>query len=161
MAARKTARKTTRKKTARRKTAKARTTTRKKTAKKAARRKAVRRAAAKSTTRRKASKKKASRKRATASQPASRAAADLVGDELPRSLKAFGRQVRRDLRKIEQQIEVASKDTRRSLARIIRDASHQLGALEARGDREWRSLGRKARGDVERLVKRVRKAVGA
>lgn len=149
MAARKKAKKAgARKKTARRKTAARRKTTRKKAAKK-------------KTTRRKASKKKAARKRSTAKRPASRAAADLVGEDLPKSLKAFGRQVRRDLRKIEEQIEDAGKDTRRSLARIIRDASHQLGALEARGEREWRSLGRKAKSDVERLVKRVRKAVGA
>ena len=87
-----------------------------------------------------------------------RSGSELIGIELPKSLKAFGSQLRRDLTAIEKQIEIAGKDTRRSLARIVRDASHQLGALEARGEREWRSRSRAAQRDIERIVKRVRKA---
>ena len=100
-------------------------------------------------------KKAASKKRKTR-----RTGVDLVGEELPKSLKAFGRQLRRDLNAVEKQIEIATKDTRRSLARVVRDASHQLGALEARGQREWRSLSRNAERDIEKVLKRVRKATG-
>ena len=118
---------------------------------------AAKKAARKTTAKKKTGRKKkaASKKRGTR-----RVRIDLVGSELPKSLKAFGRQLRRDLNAIEKQIEIATKDTRRSLARVVRDASHQLGALEARGQREWRSLSRNAERDVERVVKRVRKATG-
>lgn len=100
------------------------------------------------TAKRKAGKKKAARK----------ASGDLVGAQLPKSLKAFGTQLRRDLNAIEKQIEVATKDSRRSLARIVRDASHQLGVLETRGAREWRKLSRNAERDLKRIMSRVKKA---
>jgi hypothetical protein len=126
----------------------------KKAAKKVARKKTA--------SRKKASKKKASRKKTTkGKKSAKRSAFDFAGIELPKSLKALGRQVRRDLNSIEKQIEVCGKDTRRSLARVVRDASHQLGLLEARGEREWRSLSRNSKRDVERVMRRVRKAAGA
>jgi len=130
---------------------------RKATRKTAAKKKATKKKAAK----KKATKKKSARKKATRKKAARRTAADLIGDQLPKSLKAFGRQLRRDLTSIEKQIEVCGKDTRRSLARIVRDASHQLGTLEARGEREWRSLSRNAKRDVEKVIKRVQKAAKA
>jgi hypothetical protein len=46
---------------------------------------------------------------------------------------------------------------RRKLTRTVREASHQLGALEARGQKEWRALSKKARKEVEQTFKRVRK----
>jgi hypothetical protein len=108
---------------------------------------------------RKAPRKKAAAGRGATSKTGSgRSGSELVGIEIPKSLTAFGRQLRRDLTAIEKQIEIAGKDTRRSLARIVRDASHQLGALEARGEREWRTRSRAAQRDIERIVKRVRKA---
>ena len=123
--------------------------------KKASKKKAVRKKAG----RKKSSRKKAGRKKGARKKASRRGRVDLVGSELPKSLKAFGRQLRRDLNAVEKQIEVAGKDTRRSLARIMRDASHQLGALEARGEREWRKLSRNAEKDIDRMVKRVRKAL--
>ena len=130
---------------------------------------AARKATRKATAKKKATKKKASKKKAskgkatrkTRKKSVRRSAIDLVGAELPKSLKAFGRQLRRDLNAVERQIETCGKDTRRSLARIVRDASHQLGVLEARGQREWRSLSRNARRDVERIRKRVQKVTRA
>ena len=129
---------------------------RKATRKAAVKKKATKKKAAK----KKATKKKATKKRAGKKKSAKRSAIELIGDELPKSLKAFGRQLRRDLAAIENQIEVAGKYTRRSLSRVVRDASHQLGSLEARGEREWRSLSRNAKRDVDRVMKRVRKAAG-
>ena len=118
-------------------------------------------AAKKKATRKATGKKKtARRKTASKKKGTRRVRIDLVGSELPKSLKAFGRQLRRDLNAIEKQIEIARKDARRSLARVVRDASHQLGVLEARGQREWRSLSRNAQRDVDRIVKRVREATG-
>jgi hypothetical protein len=126
-------------------------------------RKTTRKAAVKKkATKKKASKKKAAKKKtARKKKAAKRSRIEFIGDELPKSLKAFGRQLRRDLTAVEKQIEVCGKDTRRSLARIVRDASHQLGTLEARGQREWRTLSRNAKRDVERVVRRVQKAAGA
>jgi hypothetical protein len=40
----------------------------------------------------------------------------------------------------------------------VRDASHQLGKLEARGQKEWRAMSTRARNEVQRTVKRVRRA---
>ena len=128
-------------------------------ARKATRKTTAKRKATKKATKKKASKRKATRK--TRKKSVRRSAIDLVGAELPKSLKAFGRQLRRDLNAIERQIETCGKDTRRSLARIVRDASHQLGVLEARGQREWRSLSRNARRDVDRIRKRVQKVTRA
>ncbi len=123
-------------------------TARKATRKKAARRKTTRKPA----TRRKTTRKKATRKKAT------RRAA-LLGERLPASVGALTRQLRTDLNAIEKQIQTAGKDTRRSLTRVMRDASHQLGVLEARGQKGWRTASRKARSEVERIVKRVQRAV--
>ena len=134
---------------------------RKSTRKAAVKKKATKKSARKKTARKKAAKKKATKKKAAKKKNAAkRTRIDLVGTALPKSLKAFGRQCRRDLSAIEKQIEIAGKDTRRSLARIVRDASHQLGTLEARGEREWRALSRNAKRDVERILRRVQKATG-
>jgi hypothetical protein len=129
-------------------------------ARKSTRKVAVKKKATKKTARKKATKKKAAKKKATKKKAAKRSTIGLVGSELPKSLKAFGRQCRRDLSAIEKQIEIAGKDTRRSLTRIVRDASHQLGTLEARGEREWRKLSRNAKRDIERVIGRVKKATG-
>ena len=123
---------------------------------------AARKATRKAATKKKTARKKTVRKKTARKKKAARKkkGVSLVGSELPKSLKAFGRQLRRDLTALEKQIEIASKDTRRSLARVVRDASHQLGALEARGERGWRARSRAAERDVERIVKRVKKATG-
>ncbi len=119
-------------------------------------------AARKKTAKKKAARrKKAAPKRKAKKKKSARKAADsIIGTDLPKSLKAFGKMLRRDLNAIERQIEVARKDTRRGLTRIVRDASHQLGTLEARGEREWRKRSRNAEKDINKIVKRVKKAAG-
>ena len=130
------------------------TTTRKKTTRK--------KATAKKTTRKKTTTKKTTRKKAakkTGQKKIGRiAASDLLGAELPKSLKALSLQLRRDLNAIEKQIETARKETRRSLTRVVRDASHHLGTLEARGQKEWRKMSARARSEVEHTLKRVKRA---
>jgi hypothetical protein len=107
---------------------------------------------AKKTTRTKAPRKTARKKarRITTSK--------LLGTELPKSLKALSQQLRRDLNAIEKQIESAGKDTRRNLIRVMRDASHHLGTLEARGQQEWRKMSSRARNEVARTLERVKRA---
>jgi len=117
-------------------------------------------ATAKQTTRKKTVKKAAKKatKKTVAKKKRRITAASLLGEELPKSLKALSTQLRRDLNAIEKQIESAGADTRRSLTRVVRDASHHLGVLEARGQQEWRKMSRRARNEVERTIKRVRAA---
>ncbi len=123
------------------------------TRKKAPEQKATaKKATAKKTTRKKTAKKTTAKKKRRIS------AASLLGEELPKSLKALSTQLRRDLNAIEKQIESAGKDTRRSLTRVVRDASHHLGVLEARGQQEWRKMSTRARNEVERTIQRVRAA---
>ena len=134
-------------------TARQTTTSKKTTASKATRKKVTRKkATAKKTTRKKTVKKTGKKKIGRI------AASDLLGTELPKSLKALSRQLRRDLNAIEKQIETAGKETRRSLTRVVRDASHHLGTLEARGQKEWQKMSARARGEVERTLKRVKRA---
>jgi hypothetical protein len=127
---------------------------------------AVRKSASKKAAKKKVAKKKGAKKRAAPKKKARKKkakkaiGASFIGVDLPKSLSAFGRQLRRDLNAIEKQIEIAGKDTRRSLTRIVRDASHQLGALEAKGEREWRNRSRAAEKDIAKITKRVRKATG-
>jgi hypothetical protein len=110
-----------------------------------------------------ARKKKASRKKAakkkTARKKAKRSTASVLGVRLPKSLKAFGKELRMDLNSLEKEIEAAGKGAGKQLTRVMRDASHQLGVLEARGEKEWRSRSKKVEREVEKLVKRARKAV--
>lgn len=124
-------------------------------------------AARKKTTRKKTTRKKTTRKKTTRKKTARKTgrsksvrkkAAELLGEEIPKSLKALSGQLRRDLNAIERQIVTASAGTRRSLTRVVRDASHQLGTLEARGQKEWRAMSARARNEVQRTVKRVRRA---
>jgi hypothetical protein len=109
----------------------------------------------------KAAKKRAAPKKTARKKKAKKSVgASFLGTDLPKSLSAFGRLLRRDLNAIEKQIEIAGKDARRGLTRIMRDASHRLGALEARGEREWRNRSKAVEKDVAKLIKRVRKAAG-
>jgi hypothetical protein len=128
-------------------------TARKSTTVKTPRKKATtRKTSAKKTTRKKVAKKTGRKKARRITK------ADLLGEELPKSLKALSRQLRRDLNAIERQIETASVGTRRSLTRVVRDASHHLGSLEARGQQEWRKMSARARKEVERTLGRVKRA---
>jgi predicted transcriptional regulator len=116
----------------------------------AARKKAAKKAARKNSAKKKADKKKASRKK--------RRSARTFADDLPKSLKELSRRLQRDINALEKKILTAQKDTRKKLTRTLRDASHKLGDLEARGQKEWRAMSKKARAEVDRTVKRVRRA---
>ena len=108
----------------------------------------------KTSTKKKATKTTARRKKAKRSS-----AASLIGGDLPKSLSALTRQLTRDLTAVEKQIETAGKETRRSLTRIVRDASHQLGVLETRGQKAWSSASARARKEVQGTVRRVQRAI--
>jgi hypothetical protein len=102
------------------------------------------------TTRRKGTRKKTTRRAFSASR---------LESELPRSLRDFSRHVRRDLAKLEKQIESGRREARRRLTRLVRDASHLLGRIEARGPQGWRRLSGQALREAEGVLRRIRKAI--
>jgi len=82
-----------------------------------------------------------------------------IESELPKELRDFSRQVRRDLTQLEKQIEGARKDVRRGMTRVLRDVSHQLGRFEAEGERRWKKLTTQARRDAVKALKKLEKTV--
>jgi tRNA(Ile)-lysidine synthase TilS/MesJ len=79
--------------------------------------------------------------------------------ELPRNLSEFRNLIRKRLNQLEREVEKAERQTRRRAARLLREASHQLGRLEARGESGWRQLTAPYRKELIRLLKRIERAV--
>lgn len=102
--------------------------------------------------------KKKTTKKQTGRGSASAAMARLEA-ELPPNLRDFSRQVRRDLTRLERRIDVASRDARRQMTRLLRDVSHELGKLEAEGQKRWRALTHQARRDLAKQLNKLQKAI--
>jgi uncharacterized alpha-E superfamily protein len=79
--------------------------------------------------------------------------------KLPKSLAAFSRELKADLNALEKDLESAGHDARQHLTRVMGDASHQLGVLEARGQKQWASISKRAAAQVQETVDRVKQAV--
>lgn len=79
--------------------------------------------------------------------------------DLPATLRDFSRRVRRGLVQLEKRIEHDSRDTRRQAARVMREASHRLGHLEAQGEREWRRQTLRARRATVALLRRLERVI--
>ncbi len=82
-----------------------------------------------------------------------------IEPELPRELQDFSRRVRRGLVRLEQRIETAQQGARRRFTRLLREVSHQLGRLEAEGERRWKQQTYPARREAVKLLKRLEKAI--
>jgi hypothetical protein len=108
--------------------------------------------------RKKAARKKATRRKATPTGRLGIGAA-LGRIELPPTLRDYARQVRSRLDGLERQLTRASVDVRRRTARLLREASHQLGRLEAEGEAGWRRLATPYRRQLVDLLRRLEKAV--
>jgi hypothetical protein len=102
----------------------------------------------------------AARRKKTARKQAEAALARFEQD-LPANLKDFSRRVRRGLAGLEREIEKAQANPRREAARLLREASHALGRLEAEGERRWRKLAAPARREALRLLHRLEGALAA
>ncbi len=109
-------------------------------------------------TARKKTTKKAVKKRAAKARK-SKSALDRIQDELPANLRDYAKQVRRQLNALERQMERAIPQARRRTARLIREASHNLGAAEARGEKAWRQRAATMTKDTQKLLRRLEKAV--
>ncbi len=115
-------------------------------------------AARKSTGRKRpTTRKKPTRSKFTA-RTAQQTLARMKGD-LPPNLAEFSRRVRRGLTRLERQIATARAGTVRRSTRALREASRQLGRLEAHGQRRWKRLSTQARRDAARMLRRLEKAV--
>jgi hypothetical protein len=79
--------------------------------------------------------------------------------ELPPTLRDYARQVRSRLDGLERELTRTSVDVRRRAARLLREASHQLGRLEAEGEAGWRRLATPYRRQLVDLLRRLEKAV--
>lgn len=79
--------------------------------------------------------------------------------DLPPSLQAFSRRMRQGLGRLEKTIEKGGRDARRRATRLLREASHRLGELEARGEREWRSQSQRARVAAVRVLQQLERAI--
>ena len=80
-----------------------------------------------------------------------------VGAELPTTLEEFSKRVRARLGKLERSIEEAEVRYRREAARVLRQASHQLGRFEAEGERRWKKLTTEARRDALAVLRKMEK----
>ena len=101
------------------------------------------------TTRRKTKRKKA----------APKSALDLLEASLPKDLRSYEQRMRRNLARIEKQIETAQRERRRRFVRMLREASHRLGRLEAEGEKRFRQQTTKARRDAVKLLHRIERAI--
>ena len=105
-----------------------------------------------------AARKKATRKKATRGKTGGLGAA-LGRLDLPPTLREYAKQVQGRLDGLEQEISRASTDVRRRAARLLREASHQLGRLEVKGEAGWRRLTSPYRRQLVDLLKRLEKAL--
>jgi hypothetical protein len=106
-----------------------------------------------------ARKKKTRSSQAAAARRRGSAALDRIEKELPPNLKQFAQRVRKGLGRLERQLDTAQRDARRGWVRLLRDVSHQLGRLEAEGERRWRKQTERARRDAVALLRRLEKAI--
>jgi hypothetical protein len=110
---------------------------------------------------RKTTRKARARKRTTGKKTPRKAARALrqLEADLPPTLREFSQRVRRGLVRLEKIIERERQGARRRAARLLREASHRLGELEARGEREWRTQSRRARTAAVRLLRQLERAI--
>ena len=106
-------------------------------------------AAARKTTRKKTTRKKAGRK----------SALDLLEESLPKDLRSYAHRMRLNLARIEKQIDTARKERRRQFVRMLKEASHRLGRLEAEGEKRFRQQTTQARKDAVKLLHRIERAI--
>jgi len=99
----------------------------------------------------------ATRKKAAKKRSAKRASA--FGIELPTTLREFANELRKRLDRLERDAARAQLEARRRAARLLREASQQLGRLEVGGEAAWRKLGASYQKELVALLGRLEKAL--
>lgn len=82
-----------------------------------------------------------------------------IEDELPANLRDYAKQVQKRLNALERDLERAIPKGRRRIAKLIREASHNLGVLEERGEKAWRQRAESMTKDAQKMLRRLEKAV--
>jgi hypothetical protein len=103
--------------------------------------------------------KKAARKKTAGKGATRKSALTRLEDKLPASLRDYAKRVNKQLNALERDVERAIPQARRRTARLIREASHKLGAIEARGEKAWRGRADHMTRDAQKLLRRLEKAV--
>lgn len=79
--------------------------------------------------------------------------------QLPPTLREYAGDLRKRLDRLERDLAKAQIEARKRAARLLREASHQLGRLEVGGEAAWRKLGASYQKDLVALLKRIEKAL--
>ena len=78
---------------------------------------------------------------------------------LPKTLRGYVREVETLLNKLEKEVTKAGANARSNSARLLRDASRWIGALEERGEGAWKRLTNPYRREAVRLLDRLESAL--
>ncbi len=105
-------------------------------------------------TARSSAKKKTTKSRSRRSDPLAR-----LEGQLPPTLREYAGELRKRLDRLERDVTKAQIEARRRAAKLLREASHQLGRLEVAGEAGWRKLGASYQKELVALLKRIEKAV--
>lgn len=85
-------------------------------------------------------------------------AARLEG-QLPPTLREYAGDLRKRLDRLERDIARAQLAARKRAAKLLREASQQLGRLEVGGEAAWRKLGASYQKDLVALLRRIEKSL--
>lgn len=102
---------------------------------------------------------RSSKKRPTATTKGMAASLDRLERSLPPTLREFAGEIRKRLDRLEKDAARAQIEARKRAARLLREASHQLGRLEVGGEAAWRKLGASYQKELVALLKRLEKAM--
>lgn len=105
-------------------------------------------------TARRSVKKNTAKGRGRRSNPLSR-----LQGQLPATFREYAAELRKRLDRLERDITRAQLQARRHAARLLREASQQLGRLEVAGEAGWRKLGASYQKELVALLKRLEKAL--
>ena len=102
----------------------------------------------------------AARKKTTKrSTKATKSPVDRIEERLPATLREYAQRVRRELSRIERDVERATAAARKQAIKLLRLASHELGRLEERGEKEWLRISTPYRRRAANLLSQLQKAV--
>lgn len=82
-----------------------------------------------------------------------------IRKDVPSTLKEYSRSIGTLLSKLERRINTAQAAYRRRGTRALREASRELGRLEAQGERNWRKLNTRARRQVLKTLRQIERLV--
>jgi len=79
--------------------------------------------------------------------------------QLPPTLREYAKELRKRLDRLERDLTQAQIEARRRAAKLLREASLQLGRLEVGGEAGWRKLGASYQKELVALLKRLEKVL--